>query len=111
MPSPLSSYFALKPYCVRCASSAMTITFLRSVRAAMVVSFCSGSNFCIVVNTIPPDSTDNNDFNSLRVSACFGVCLNNPLPERPFDLTNVLYSWLSKSLRSVTTTNVGLLSI
>ena len=56
----------LKPYCVLCASSHITITLCLSVSTENLSSSFSGLNFWIVVKIIPPDGlSERSSFNFL----------------------------------------------
>ena len=95
--------FASKPYCVRCASSAITTILLRLLSSGNFSSLSSGKNFCTVVKTIPPPATFNFFIKSSLSDACVGSWCNN---WRQF--AKVSKSWSSKSFLSVITKTVGL---
>ncbi len=69
----------------------------------MRVALFFGENFWMVVKTTPPDSTESLRRKSARLSACTGDWRS-----RSWQREKVLKSWSSKSLRSVSTTMVGL---
>ena len=86
------------PYWLRCASSAITTTFDRSLILPWV-----SVNLWIVVKTTPPDARSSRVFKCARLSAITGSCRSNPRP-----IAKVSNSCTSRSLRSVTITSVGL---
>ena len=95
---------AWNPYWLRCASSQMTTMLCRSERTGKLSSSSPGVNFWMVVKTMPPDGRLASSSRSRgRVSACTGVSRSSSAA--PAKTPN---SWLSRSLRSVTTTSVGL---
>ena len=94
---------ALKPYCERWASSAITTILLRLDKVSKTPTSLSAWNFWMVVKITPPEPTFSNSFKCSRDSAFTGVCRNNWLPAAQ----NVPNNCSSKSLRSVNTTMVG----
>ncbi len=64
---------SMKSYWLRCASSAMTMTFSRSLSNGCTSPCSSGMNFWMVVNTTPPEATRSLRRRSSRLSACPGT--------------------------------------
>ena len=103
--SALRRLRAKPAYWERCASSDTTITLRRSLRTGISSEPAGGTNFWIVVKTIPPAGTLSSSCRLPRP----------PRPRRPASppatssacLANVCMSWSSRSIRSVTQTTVG----
>jgi filamentous hemagglutinin family protein len=68
---------ASKPYCVRCASSAITTMLCRSESSGNASSSSPGMNFWMVANTMPPlGRLPSSARSSCRVLACTGCSRN-----------------------------------
>ena len=87
----LSKIFAINPYWLLWASSAMTTMLSRSERRGYFSLPTPGKNFWMVVNTIPPEETASSfcsSFDSALTGSCRRIYLHLP---------NVPNSWPSRS--------------